>query len=284
MQIWDTIPQVDGSVAREQRCACGSRFVTVERIAKRLPPLGTRTPAGTLTGTPQVPLKGTRTPARTRPVPHRGDPPGTGTPLATRGGVGGGLPSGSDLGPDLGPTSPGDPNRGRARSPKPAPDPAPPKYPEPFEELWAATGRRGGKDAAHRAWVKMGRWPWRQVRAAWEAYMLSDRPARLGAVQDLSTWLNGRGHQQDWPPAAAPVSREERERAAARERERQESAARTAATDRKLAEERAVKARLDAQAAAGAPLVPRVDIRSHVAGLAAQKSAETLDEPAAARR
>jgi len=78
--------------------------------------------------------------------------------------------------------------------------PRPPRYTEVFEAIWAVTGRRGGKDAAHRAWVKVGRPPLDLVAASWSAYMLSDRPA-AGFVKDLSTWFNGKCHNQEWLPA-----------------------------------------------------------------------------------
>lgn len=281
--VWDSHPSPEGGTARELRCLCGGRFLSLETIARRLSPLGTGTPP-VPHGYPAGTRVGNRYPTGTPPVPSRGPPPGTRTPPVPNGGVGGGLSGDrSGSGPDPSPTSPGDPNRVRARSTKRAPpDPALPTYPDVFEELWVETGRRGGKDDAFKAWVKWGRWPWRQIKPAWEAYLRSERPV-AGFVKDLSSWLNGRGHQQEWPPAgAAPVTREERERAAARERDRIASERRIAETNAKLAAERALKARLDAQAAAGGPAAPPVDIRGQVAALAQQKSAPAVDEDAEA--
>lgn len=73
-------------------------------------------------------------------------------------------------------------------------------YPENFEILWEQTGRRGGKYLAFKAWKKLGKPSWTEVQAPWRAYLLSERP-RAGFVKDLSSWLNGRGHEQDWQPA-----------------------------------------------------------------------------------
>lgn len=147
--------------------------------------------------------------------------------------------------------------------------------------MWRESGGRGNKAKAHEAWVKMGRWPWRMLAGPYAAYLASEDPAKLGAVQHLATWLNQRGHQQEWRPWSGPVTAEERARAAARERERIESERRLAATNRKLAEERALKARLDAEARAREATGGPVDIRRHLADLATQKSAEALDDTAA---
>lgn len=65
--------------------------------------------------------------------------------------------------------------------------------------MWEYTGRRGTKGPAHTAWVKVGRPGLDAIRPRWDAYLLSERPAR-GFVKDLSSWLNQGGHTQDWPP------------------------------------------------------------------------------------
>ena len=78
--------------------------------------------------------------------------------------------------------------------------PRAPRYPEVFEAIWAVTGKRGGKDDAYRSWVKVGRPPLDMVTASWSAYMLSDSPA-AGFVKHLSTWFNGKCHNQEWLPA-----------------------------------------------------------------------------------
>ncbi len=88
------------------------------------------------------------------------------------------------------------------------PVPSPPEYPIAFECVWKGTGKRGSKHKAHQAWVKVGKPHWGPVvESAWGAYLKSERPV-AGFVQDLSTWLNGRGHTQEWPEATsvAPAS------------------------------------------------------------------------------
>lgn len=103
---------------------------------------------------------------------------------------------------DPSPISQGDPDRGRARSKGGAID-----YPKDFQILWEQTGRRGGKFDALKAWMKYGRPSWVDVQATWRAYLLSERPV-AGFVKDLSSWLNGRGHQQEWLPAKrAPITK-----------------------------------------------------------------------------
>lgn len=77
-------------------------------------------------------------------------------------------------------------------------------YPRSFEVLWDETGKRGGKYVALKAWIKVGRPSWDAIGARWNAYLLSERP-RAGFIKDLSSWLNGRGHEQDWAPAPPPA-------------------------------------------------------------------------------
>jgi hypothetical protein len=78
-------------------------------------------------------------------------------------------------------------------------------YPGEFEIIWEKTGRRGGKFAAAKAWKKVGKPSWVAVQANWRAYLLSQRPID-GFVQDLSSWLNGRGHTQGWLPGQPKIN------------------------------------------------------------------------------
>lgn len=74
-------------------------------------------------------------------------------------------------------------------------------YSPAFEAVWEHTGRRGGKLKAFKAWKAVGRPELSAIEAVWASYLLSERP-QAGFIQDLSTWLNGRGHQQKWVAAA----------------------------------------------------------------------------------
>lgn len=101
------------------------------------------------------------------------------------------------------------------------------EYPAAFTQIWDLTGKRGVKAKALKAWKANGRPNIEQVRAPWESYLLSERP-RAGFVQDLSTWLNGRGWQQEWAPATQKPSVDsrpqwQREATAQGQRERQAS-------------------------------------------------------------
>ena len=90
----------------------------------------------------------------------------------------------------------------------PAPTDAPAaRYPAAFEDVWERTGKRGSKHPALVAWRKANSPPWSALSVAWTAYLRSDAPVRLGAVQHLSTWLNAKGWAQEWPPAGPPVRR-----------------------------------------------------------------------------
>lgn len=170
-----------GQTLRMQECACGIRCESAEKVIRRLPVA----------------------PATVR-QPARNGPGAAGNPPATAGGVGGGLPSGSVQGslpdpncdPDQEVITPSDQTRVRAHV----------DYPIEFENLWERTGKRGTKLAARKAWEKAGNPSWVQVQEAWRAYLLSDRPVRLGAIKDLSTWLNGDCHKQEWPPAQTAIN------------------------------------------------------------------------------
>lgn len=80
------------------------------------------------------------------------------------------------------------------------PQPSPSKYQEVFEVFWAQTAKTGNKFSAHKAWLKVGRPPATAMIAAWQAYMKSKDPVD-GFVQHVSTWLNERGWEQEWPEA-----------------------------------------------------------------------------------
>ena len=180
-----------GITFRVAECDCGERWELEERRARRLQPCTA--------------------------VHSRGQPPTVASPPESSGGFGGDLsaiPSGV---PDLAPISTANPKRGRARSNGEAID-----YPKDFEILWEQTGRRGVKFNALKAWMSRGRPSWVDVQATWRAYLLSERPV-AGYIKDLSSWLNGRGHQQEWLPArATPIRRTD---PAVRAREEAEEAA-----------------------------------------------------------
>lgn len=73
-------------------------------------------------------------------------------------------------------------------------------YPQAFALVWESTGRHGLKAKAFKAWKAKGKPDWPTIQAPWLAYLLSERPA-AGFVQDLSTWINNSGWQQEWPRA-----------------------------------------------------------------------------------
>jgi len=185
---------------RIAECPCGERWETTEQRSHRLPPATAN--------------------AHTQPgmaVRSRGQPPMAASPPESSGGFGGDLPAIQDGTHDSNPISPGNPKRGRARSNEEAID-----YPKDFIELWVNTGRRGVKFLGLKAWMARGRPTWREVEPVWRAYLLSERPV-AGYIKDLSSWLNGRGHQQEWLPAkATPIRRTD---PAIRAREEAEDAA-----------------------------------------------------------
>jgi hypothetical protein len=78
-------------------------------------------------------------------------------------------------------------------------------YSEAFELFWGHTEAcRGNKGAAWKAWEKAIERPaLKPLCAAWDAYMASQGPSG-GFVQHVSTWLNQRGWETDWRPAAPP--------------------------------------------------------------------------------
>lgn len=105
---------------------------------------------------------------------------------------------------------PREPIGSRAGNPSsnlPDPDPSQPfQYPVAFDLVWSHTGKKGAKHTAHKAWAKGGRPSLEEIKGPWAAYLASDRPM-AGFIKDLSTWLNERGWQQEWPEATkAPPS------------------------------------------------------------------------------
>ncbi len=177
---------------RIAECPCGIRVETVECQLRRLP---VRMPH--MPGMAPAAANGTG-----RQV-SQGPPDTAISPPASAGGVGGGLPSdlssGSDPKTDSALLS--NPDQTRAKSKAAAID-----YPKDFVILWEQTGRHGIKFHALRAWMKAGRPSWLDVQETWRAYLLSERPV-AGFVKDLSSWLNGRCHQQEWAPAGTPARR-----------------------------------------------------------------------------
>lgn len=201
----DTVLETRGGRRRRECGACGTRWTTEEKVV----------PSSIANTLPVACRDATRSVRQTLPV---------GVTDATRsvsGGVGGGLSTprfnckigentqiGVGSEPRSNPTLVVNPSRARAR--------AVIAYPTSFEALWDGTGKHGGKFAAFKAWDKVGRPSWQDVEPYWVAYMASDHPAR-GFVKDLSTWLNGRCHEQTWEPtlktAQAPQTQLARARA-----------------------------------------------------------------------
>lgn len=203
-----------GHTLRLRECSCGQRYETIEKVVRKLP-----------------------VPPATNGQPARNGPSEPGNPSEVSGGIGGGVSSGFD--PQTPDSNPGlrllSEPRARARSRQRATDEP---YSEAFEEVWRETGRHGNKHPAFMEWIKWGRWPWRQLGPIYGAYLKSERPAKLGAIQDLRTWLHGRGHLQEWVPWSPPHPQ-----APIRAAIQLETAREVAATDRKAAELRAAAAR-----------------------------------------
>jgi len=165
-----------GITFRIAECDCGERWELEERRARRLPPCTA--------------------------VHSRGQPPKAASPSESSGGFGGDLSAVPERieDPNTNSTLLGKP-RARTRTKEHA------EYPLSFEEVWVGTGKRGVKHNGHKAWVSQGKPLWVSIKPVWEAYMRSDRPSR-GFVKDLSSWLNGRCHLQEWQPAqVAPIRR-----------------------------------------------------------------------------
>lgn len=209
------------STQRLRQCQCGSRFLTVEKVARRLPVL----------------------PATTRQPPGNG-PPTTPQPPGNAGGVGGGVSSGQV------PIRISDPNseasllsgtRARARERKPVEE-----SPE-FDRLWAGNRRVGRRFPALKAWRAAGCPDVTKLIELWDAWMRTDDWKR-GAVPYLSTWINQHGWKDDpavcapkraQTPALAPwEERQRRAREEAQERERIASRRAQEQVDRKVAEMR----------------------------------------------
>lgn len=166
---------------RIAECDCGERWELEERRVRRLKPAGSRVQPCTA-------------------VQSHAPPPAAANPPAPAGGFGGDLSGVPTLIQDSGPSSQATPDQTRARSNRDA------EYPTAFLAVWAGTGKRGSKFNAHKAWKAQGSPSWGDVEPVWRAYMLSQRPAD-GYVKDLSSWLNGRCHKQEWLPAAPKIVR-----------------------------------------------------------------------------
>lgn len=186
--------QTTKRTTRILHCDCGSGFESEESIVAKI--------SRSKPGSESLPVTAGDPPVITgsTPVSARGSPAIAGTPRKRRG-VGGDLsvvPSlfGSDL---LSASTAGDGSGSDARAPERDPM-TPPEFPPAFMAVWSGTGKRGTKDKALKAWRKAGRPSWEDVSPVWAAYMLSDDPSR-GFVQHMSTWFNGKGHQQEWLPA-----------------------------------------------------------------------------------
>ena len=169
---------VMGAVTRVVECPCGSRFETVEKIARRLPSqvqLSTCSQQGLNTG-----LKQRLNPVQTREI-------------SVMGGLGGLISVPSD--PDLSPVS-GDlvsdttVSLDQTRVGRGRPDAK--RYPAEFEELWrGCEERRGNKEPAFKAWQRVKP----PLRLTLERYALRRQTEQWqrGFIPHLSTWLNQRG-------------------------------------------------------------------------------------------
>lgn len=171
-----------GAITFRQRiCSCGYRWTTHEVE---------------FTATASLPV---RSRVQRPPPMHTAN-----LPVATgsTGGIGGDLPSGQDLG--LFPDQTSDPRSKGSEVLSKRRTKAPPAYSDDFERWWTFTGRcHGNKGSAWRAWLGCaGRPPVAELESSWGRYMLSGGPVN-GAVQHVSTWLNGRGWETLWQPASA---------------------------------------------------------------------------------
>jgi hypothetical protein len=159
-----------GATKRLVECPCGIRCETEETVIRRLP-------AAQPPGNAQVTAS---------------QPPGN--PPATKAGA----ISGSDSSLPPEPLS----NPDQTQTPARVKKPAEPNYTAAFEAVWAGCDRRGVKFPAFKAWEKCGKPPAEQVVAVWKAYLASLEEWR--SPQDVSTWLNARGHTQEWTSAKKP--------------------------------------------------------------------------------
>lgn len=188
MRVWRTTPAGTAkkpATVREHRCPCGQQFVSEDRITRRLTAISSnRGPVKEPYTVPKPTVKGTQTEV-------------LGDPNVQKGGLGVSDLGLSGLNSQTGSLS--DLRLDHSQEVDPARE-AEPKYPIAFELVWRVTGKRGLKGKAFKAWKKAGKPTADAIGARWSAYLLSERPV-AGFVLDLSTWLNGDGHTQDWQPA-----------------------------------------------------------------------------------
>ena len=75
------------------------------------------------------------------------------------------------------------------------PGAGPPKYPPVFIAIWLATGKRGSKYPAFKAWSK-AKPTLDEVTRGWKRWQVTDQ-WRKGFIPHLSTWLNARGWEDE---------------------------------------------------------------------------------------
>lgn len=80
----------------------------------------------------------------------------------------------------------------------------PPEYPEPFERIWASTGRSGNKFPAFQAWCDLGKPDPDAVIAGWRRAEVGDK-RWPNYIPHLASWLNARGWE-DFPGRPARVN------------------------------------------------------------------------------
>lgn len=197
--------------SRACRCACGASWWTDERVRR----------ASLVTGKPSLVTHRQRTgelegsPGKQAVIKKINElAAGLSDSSTRKGGRGGSLSSGSG---SLFPVSSPDPSQpsesgSLERSSESSRAKVPGAYSGEFERLWEHTGKsRGNKGAAWKAFaaIRVPKPVPGALRIAWDAYMASSGPVG-GFVQHLSTWLNQRGWETDWQPAAKPKTRDDR--------------------------------------------------------------------------
>lgn len=213
---------------RVHTCACGSRWESTQKVTSRLPSIVVRHATGSLR------VRANSPPVAAANLPVR---------ISGAGGVGGGLPSGQGSGSDPDPLSVDPPNRARGRRRS---NSAPADYTAAFEQLWRATAMTGGKRKAFEAWWRLDRPDPIVVADAWARWMRLEQWQRGVGVMHVSSWLNGRCHEQE-PREVTRRTAEADARERARERTRRDSAAAVAATDLRIIELRRAARRVAAE-------------------------------------
>jgi len=205
----------DAEVMRWHACSCGARWRSLARVVKGSLSVVAKSHGqgpGNPPATRRQPTNGLHAAPATKESPNEiNNLPAGLCDSSVRGEGKGGAPgflfpiSVSDPDPSQ-PSGSGLPER----SSKSSPARAAASYPAEFEALWEAIGT-GGKFPALKAWQKARKLgaTTPQLLEAWGKYIASDRPSR-GFVKHLSTWLNERGWETPWKPAAAPKTRDEK--------------------------------------------------------------------------